>query len=75
NGGAKTNIADRRCRALYDCEADNGDELSFKQGDIIVISRQRVSGEDDTWMEGYLIGSPSRKGMFPATFVTFDAAD
>uniref|UniRef100_A0A183EMZ2 SH3 domain-containing protein n=1 Tax=Gongylonema pulchrum TaxID=637853 RepID=A0A183EMZ2_9BILA len=40
----------RRCRALYDCSADNPDELSFQQGDIIVVTKERIAGEDDTWM-------------------------
>uniref|UniRef100_A0A158QAB9 Arf-GAP domain-containing protein n=1 Tax=Enterobius vermicularis TaxID=51028 RepID=A0A158QAB9_ENTVE len=58
----------RRCRALYDCVADNPDELSFKQGDVIVISKERIAGENDTWMEGYLASEPQRKGVFPITF-------
>merc|ERR1712130_564763 len=35
----------KRCRALYDCEADNEDELSFEEGDIIVIIAEET--EDD----------------------------
>lgn len=35
---------------MYDCVADNPDELSFKQGDVIVISKERIAGENDTWM-------------------------
>ncbi|VDN60485.1 unnamed protein product [Dracunculus medinensis] len=40
----------RRCRALYDCTADNPDELSFRQGDLIIVSKERIDGENDTWM-------------------------
>lgn len=40
----------RQCRARYDCVADNLDELSFRLGDIIVITQSSVDGEDDTWM-------------------------
>merc|ERR1719320_1894830 len=42
----------KRCRALYDCEADNEDELSFEEGDIIIIIAEET--EDDNWMEGIL---------------------
>ncbi|VDK66770.1 unnamed protein product [Onchocerca ochengi] len=61
----------RRCRALYDCKADNSDELSFRQGDIIVITKEKITGENDTWMEGYLENNPLCRGVFPTTFVTF----
>uniref|UniRef100_A0A915PJS0 Uncharacterized protein n=1 Tax=Setaria digitata TaxID=48799 RepID=A0A915PJS0_9BILA len=40
----------RRCRALYDCKADNSDELSFRQGDIIIVTKEKIAGENDTWM-------------------------
>lgn len=32
--------------ALYDCEADNEDELTFKEGDIILVKGE---GEDAEW--------------------------
>jgi Arf-GAP/SH3 domain/ANK repeat/PH domain-containing protein len=57
----------KRCRALYDCEADNEDELSFEEGDIIVIIAEET--EDDNWMEGVLETEPDRRGLFPASFV------
>lgn len=56
----------RRCRALYDCSADNEDELSFHEGEIIVVINERT--EDDNWMEGQVEGT-SRRGMFPVSFV------
>ena len=40
----------RRCRALYDCEADNDDELSFQEGEIIVILKE---DEEDWWVSVY----------------------
>ena len=36
----------QRVEALYDCEADNEDELTFKEGDIILV---KVEGEDAEW--------------------------
>eukprot|EP00092_Neocalanus_flemingeri_P011518 GFUD01012412.1.p1 GENE.GFUD01012412.1~~GFUD01012412.1.p1 ORF type:complete len:919 (+),score=159.22 GFUD01012412.1:108-2864(+) len=57
----------KRCRALYDCEADNEDELSFEEGDIIIIISEET--EDDNWMEGILETEPDRRGLFPASFV------
>eukprot|EP00090_Calanus_glacialis_P033504 TRINITY_DN5567_c0_g1_i2.p1 TRINITY_DN5567_c0_g1~~TRINITY_DN5567_c0_g1_i2.p1 ORF type:complete len:1002 (-),score=143.51 TRINITY_DN5567_c0_g1_i2:841-3846(-) len=57
----------KRCRALYDCEADNEDELSFEEGDIIIIISEET--EDDNWMEGILETNPDNRGLFPASFV------
>lgn len=57
----------RRCRALYDCEADNEDELSFREGDVIIIINEQT--DDDNWMEGVLERAPDRSGMFPISFV------
>ncbi|KAI5639752.1 ankyrin repeats (3 copies) domain-containing protein [Phthorimaea operculella] len=56
----------RRCRALYDCQADNEDELSFREGEVIVVINERT--EDDNWMEGQVEGT-TRRGMFPVSFV------
>ncbi|XP_035217646.1 arfGAP with SH3 domain, ANK repeat and PH domain-containing protein-like [Stegodyphus dumicola] len=57
----------RRCRALYDCEADREDELSFREGEIIVIISEVT--DDDDWMEGMIEGQPERRGVFPSSFV------
>ena len=57
----------RRCRALYDCEADNDDEVSFREGEILVVMVEKT--EDDNWMEGYVESDPQRRGVFPASFV------
>ncbi|KOB71354.1 Arf-GAP with SH3 domain, ANK repeat and PH domain-containing protein [Operophtera brumata] len=56
----------RRVRALYDCSADNEDELSFREGEVIVVINERT--EDDNWMEGQVEGT-GRRGMFPVSFV------
>ncbi|XP_046382954.1 arfGAP with SH3 domain, ANK repeat and PH domain-containing protein [Ischnura elegans] len=71
NEGASTRNAAssvlRRCRALYDCEADNEDELSFREGEVIIVTDDQT--EDDNWMEGRVEGDPGRRGMFPVSFV------
>ncbi|XP_073957481.1 arfGAP domain of ASAP isoform X2 [Choristoneura fumiferana] len=59
-------VGTRRCRALYDCSADNEDELSFREGEVIVVINERT--EDDNWMEGQVEGT-CRRGMFPVSFV------
>ncbi|XP_034654234.1 arfGAP with SH3 domain, ANK repeat and PH domain-containing protein isoform X1 [Drosophila subobscura] len=61
------NNGQRRCRALYDCVADNDDELEFKEGEILIVLNERT--DDDNWMEGIIEGQPSRRGMFPVSFV------
>jgi len=35
----------RQCIALYDCEADNDDELSFREGELINI----ISEDEEEW--------------------------
>ncbi|KAM6194404.1 arf-GAP with SH3 domain, ANK repeat and PH domain-containing protein 1-like [Sarcoramphus papa] len=55
----------RRVRALYDCDADQEDELTFRTGEIIVVSEK----EDSNWWKGWIEGQPHRQGVFPASFV------
>lgn len=57
----------KRCRALYDCNADNDDELEFKEGEILVVLTERT--DDENWMEGVVENDSSRRGMFPVSFV------
>ncbi|KAI9576033.1 arfGAP with SH3 domain, ANK repeat and PH domain-containing protein isoform X2 [Glossina fuscipes] len=61
------NSGHRRCRALYDCSADNDDELEFKEGEILIVLNERT--DDENWMEGIIEGDPTRHGMFPVSFV------
>ncbi|XP_069831930.1 CD2-associated protein isoform X2 [Dendropsophus ebraccatus] len=55
--------AKETCRALYNYEATNDDELSFKEGDIIHLIN-KDSG-DPGWWRGELNG---REGVFPDNF-------
>ena len=67
--GGRSASGARRCQALYDCDADREDELSFEEGEVIVIMKNRTDDED--WMEGMIEGDSSRRGLFPASFVRF----
>jgi endophilin-A len=50
------------CRALYDFEAENSEELEFKEGNMIKL----VARLDDNWLQGELNG---RQGRFPVSYV------
>lgn len=51
-----------RCRALYDYSAQDLDELSFREGDIIDVVKEHEGG----WWTGRLKG---REGLMPANYV------
>ncbi|XP_078481447.1 zinc finger protein Ci-ArfGAP-11 [Ciona intestinalis] len=55
----------RRVRAIYDCEADNQDELTFVENEIIVVT----GVEDQDWWVGHVEHQPHRVGVFPVSFV------
>ena len=50
------------CKALYDFEAENEEELDFKEGDMIKL----VARLDDNWLQGELYG---KQGRFPVSYV------
>ncbi|XP_066558255.1 arf-GAP with SH3 domain, ANK repeat and PH domain-containing protein 1 [Amia ocellicauda] len=55
----------RRAKAIYDCVADHHDELTFNEGEVLVVLEE----EDADWWMGYVEGHPYKKGLFPASFV------
>ncbi|XP_048363339.1 arf-GAP with SH3 domain, ANK repeat and PH domain-containing protein 1 isoform X4 [Sphaerodactylus townsendi] len=55
----------RRVKTIYDCQADNDDELTFVEGEIIIVTGE----EDQEWWIGHIEGQPERKGVFPVSFV------
>ncbi|XP_074541573.1 arf-GAP with SH3 domain, ANK repeat and PH domain-containing protein 2b isoform X2 [Halichoeres trimaculatus] len=57
----------QRVKAIYNCSADNPDELTFSEGEVIVVEGE----EDHEWWFGYVEGDPTRRGVFPVTFVHF----
>uniref|UniRef100_A0A8C2UT42 ArfGAP with SH3 domain, ankyrin repeat and PH domain 2 n=1 Tax=Chinchilla lanigera TaxID=34839 RepID=A0A8C2UT42_CHILA len=62
-------VKPKRVKALYNCVADNPDELTFSEGDVIVVDGE----EDQEWWIGHIEGDASRKGAFPVSFVHFIA--
>uniref|UniRef100_A0AAZ3PSD0 ArfGAP with SH3 domain, ankyrin repeat and PH domain 1b n=1 Tax=Oncorhynchus tshawytscha TaxID=74940 RepID=A0AAZ3PSD0_ONCTS len=50
---------------IYDCQADNDDELTFVEGEVIIVTGE----EDGEWWIGHIEGHPERKGVFPMSFV------
>ncbi|XP_008298930.1 arf-GAP with SH3 domain, ANK repeat and PH domain-containing protein 2b [Stegastes partitus] len=57
----------QRVKAIYNCFADNPDELTFSEGEVIVVEGE----EDNVWWIGHIEGEPTRRGVFPVTFVHF----
>ncbi|XP_061478802.1 arf-GAP with SH3 domain, ANK repeat and PH domain-containing protein 2 isoform X3 [Rhineura floridana] len=55
----------KRVKAIFNCVADNPDELTFSEGDIIIVDGE----EDQEWWIGHIDGDPNRKGAFPVSFV------
>ncbi|XP_063771516.1 arf-GAP with SH3 domain, ANK repeat and PH domain-containing protein 2 isoform X2 [Pseudophryne corroboree] len=62
-------VKPKRVKAIYNCLADNPDELTFAEGEIIVVDGE----EDQEWWIGHVDGEPSRRGAFPVSFVHFFA--
>lgn len=55
------------CKALYDYDTYIAEELSFSEGDIIIVLRKTTyDGVDDGWWEGEI---GNRRGLFPSLVV------
>uniref|UniRef100_A0A8C7HQW9 ArfGAP with SH3 domain, ankyrin repeat and PH domain 2a n=1 Tax=Oncorhynchus kisutch TaxID=8019 RepID=A0A8C7HQW9_ONCKI len=63
----KTYPRPKRVKAIYNCLADNPDELTFSEGEVIVVDGE----EDQEWWLGHIEGEPMRRGAFPVTFIHF----
>jgi len=65
SGTVCAKVAGAICQATYDFNGRGDDELSFQAGDYIYVEKVF----DDQWCEGRVVDS-TRKGYFPATYVT-----
>eukprot|EP00049_Salpingoeca_infusionum_P017312 m.352516 g.352516 ORF g.352516 m.352516 type:complete len:395 (+) comp16544_c0_seq1:389-1573(+) len=57
-------VAAEQWKALYDYEAADGDEVSFKEGDIIVD----VAAQSEGWVTG-TVQSTGQSGMLPDNYI------
>ncbi|XP_069477736.1 arf-GAP with SH3 domain, ANK repeat and PH domain-containing protein 1 isoform X4 [Ambystoma mexicanum] len=55
----------KRVKTIYDCQADNDDELTFVEGEVIIVTGE----EDQEWWIGHIEGEMARRGVFPVSFV------
>ena len=54
-----------RVEALFDCEADQEDELSFTEGELVIVTDET----DADWWFGYIESDVERYGVFPVLYV------
>ncbi|VDM53742.1 unnamed protein product [Angiostrongylus costaricensis] len=63
-GDYVTPISVNTATALFDYEAGQSDELSFRAGDVIIVEKK-----DADWWAGHKLNSPNLRGLFPANYV------
>ena len=51
--------------AAYDYDATREDELTFQEGEEVMVTVKN----DDGWFEGYIKGDSARHGLFPGNYV------
>jgi len=56
-------VMNARCEALFDFDGQDSDDLSFKVGDILIIT-----GELDGWFLGKTLDG-AKTGIFPSNYV------
>jgi hypothetical protein len=64
---SSSNAMKTYCRTMFDYEAQSADELSFGEGELIMILKTDV---DEGWMYGSLV-SNKNVGVFPTNYVRF----
>jgi len=55
----------KRVRAIWDCDADRDDELTFVENEVIVVTGY----EDSAWWFGHIEHQLHRSGAFPSGYV------
>lgn len=68
--GVRDTIIDRRMIALYSYDATKKDELSFKEGDVLLV----LNKVDGGWWEGQLLKTKAT-GWFPSNYVVASAKE
>jgi hypothetical protein len=54
----------KRVKALYDYNAQEENELTFKAGDVIIV----IVEDDSGWWQGKLEKNQSKEGLFPGNY-------